>query len=60
VQEFLAINDMTVIIHPLYFQDLAPHEFLFPKFKLVLSGKSSDDVSIMKEKSEFRTQYFHT
>jgi hypothetical protein len=40
VQEFLAINKMAVVPHPLYSPDLSPRDFfLFPKMKIKFKRK---------------------
>jgi len=52
VQQFLAINNMTVIPHTPYSPDLAPCDFfLFPRMKGQMKGKCFADVSEVKKKT---------
>jgi hypothetical protein len=44
VRKFLASNQITVLEHPPYSQDLAPGDFiLFPRMKEILKGWHFDD-----------------
>jgi len=51
VSQFLAKNNMTVILHPPYSPDLAPCDFfLFPKLKLRMKGRRFDTIEEIQEK----------
>jgi len=45
-EEFLATKQITVLEHPAYSPDLAPHDFfLFPKIKEILKGRHFADIT---------------
>ena len=53
VSQFLAKNNMTVILHPPHSPDLAPCDFfLFPKLKLWMKGRRFDNIEEIQEESQ--------
>ena len=53
VSQFLAKNNMTVILHSPYSPDLAPCDyFLFPKLKLRMKGRRFDTIEEVQEEPQ--------
>jgi hypothetical protein len=61
VQEFLAKNSTTVVLHLSYFPDLAPSDFFhFPKFKLAHMGRRFDGIITIQKQSQVTLAEFGT
>jgi hypothetical protein len=47
----MARPEIPVLVHPFYSPDLAPCDFLFPKFKSALKGARFESVDAVKSKA---------
>ncbi|KMQ92866.1 mariner mos1 transposase [Lasius niger] len=57
-QQFLAINNMSIVPHPPYLPNLIPCDFfLFPKMKLKLKGRRFKTIQEKLNRTESFTRY---